>query len=77
MCDPDSDGAAIALLKRAVELDMSRRYTEALVCYKEGLQLLLEFIKVSWCCVTMPCLNCLMGFSFRQSVIRRRSQNID
>ena len=46
MCDPDSDGAAIALLKRAVELDMSRRYTEALVCYKEGLQLLLEFIKV-------------------------------
>ena len=46
MCDPDSDAAAIALLKRAVELDMSRRYTEALVCYKEGLQLLLEFIKV-------------------------------
>ena len=74
MSDPDSDGAAIALLKRAVELDMSRRYTEALVCYKEGLQLLLEFIKVSWCSVIMPC---LMGFSFRQSVIRRRSQNID
>ena len=46
MSDPDSDGAAIALLKRAVELDMSKRYTEALVCYKEGLQLLLEFIKV-------------------------------
>ena len=54
MCDPDSDGAAIALLKRAVELDMSRRFTEALVCYKEGLQLLLEFIKVGWCSVTRP-----------------------
>ena len=40
------DGAAIALLKRAVELDIEKRYTEALVCYKEGLQLLLEFIKV-------------------------------
>jgi len=39
------DGAAIALLKRAVELDIEKRYTEALVCYKEGLQLLLEFIK--------------------------------
>ena len=42
----DSDSAAITLLKRAVELDLSKRYTEALVCYKEGLQLLLEYIKV-------------------------------
>ena len=41
----DSDTAAITLLKRAVELDLSKRYTEALVCYKEGLQLLLEYIK--------------------------------
>ena len=42
----DSDSAAITLLKRAVELDLSKRYTEALVCYQEGLQLLLEYIKV-------------------------------
>ena len=42
----DSDSAAITLLKRAVELDLSKRYREALVCYKEGLQLLLEYIKV-------------------------------
>ena len=42
----DSDSAAITLLKRAVELDLSKRHTEALVCYKEGLQLLLEYIKV-------------------------------
>ena len=55
MCDPDSDGAAIALLKRAVELDMSKRYTEALVCYKEGLQLLLEFIKVGCVTLALPC----------------------
>jgi len=41
----DSDSAAITLLKRAVELDLSKRYTEALVCYQEGLQLLLEYIK--------------------------------
>ena len=43
----DSDGAAIALLKRAVELDSAKRYTESLVHYKEGLQLLLEYIKVN------------------------------
>ena len=41
----ESEGAAIALLKRAVELDMTKRYTEAIVCYKEGLQLLLEVMK--------------------------------
>ena len=44
----DSDGAAIALLKRAVELDSAKRYTESLVHYKEGLQLLLEYIKVKF-----------------------------
>ena len=42
----ESEGAAIALLKRAVELDMSKRYTESIVCYKEGLQLLLEAMKM-------------------------------
>ena len=41
----ESEGAAIALIKRAVQLDTSKRYTEALVCYKEGLQLLLEVMK--------------------------------
>ena len=42
----DTDVAAIQLLKRAVELDTSKRYTEALPCYQEGLDLLLQFIKV-------------------------------
>ena len=41
----EGEGAAIALLKRAVELDLSKRYTEALVCYKEGLQLFLVVVQ--------------------------------
>merc|ERR1719470_152615 len=41
----EGEGAAVALLKRAVELDMSKRYTEALVCYKEGLQLFLGVVQ--------------------------------
>lgn len=40
-----SDKAAIALLCRAVELDGKKRKTEALVCYKEGLQLLMNVIQ--------------------------------
>ena len=39
-----SDKAAIALLCRAVELDGKKRKSEALVCYKEGLQLLMNVI---------------------------------
>ncbi|XP_067662880.1 MIT domain-containing protein 1-like [Haliotis asinina] len=37
--------SAISLLKRAVELDSSRRFDEAVTCYQEGLQLLLEVLK--------------------------------
>lgn len=33
--------AAIALLTRACELDKGKRYTEAMLCYQEGLQLFL------------------------------------
>ena len=39
-----SDKAAIALLCRAVELDSKKRKSEALVYYKEGLQLLMNVI---------------------------------
>ena len=39
-----SDKAAIALLCRAVELDGKKRKSEALVYYKEGLQLLMNVI---------------------------------
>jgi len=39
------EAAAIALLKRAVELDTSNRLTEAVVCYKEGIQLFLAVVQ--------------------------------
>ena len=34
--------AAKDLLKRAVELDSAQRYSEALICYEEGIQNLLR-----------------------------------
>ena len=40
-----SEGAAISLLTRAVDLDNKKRYSEAIVCYKEGLQLLMECLR--------------------------------
>jgi len=40
-----SDKAAIALLCRAVELDGQKRKTEAVVCYLEGIQLLINHRK--------------------------------
>lgn len=39
------ESAAINILKRGVELDTKKRYTEALVCYQEGLQILVDKIK--------------------------------
>ena len=43
--DPVAERAAASVLKRAVELDTARRFTESLVCYQEGLQLLMEALK--------------------------------
>ncbi|XP_001639933.2 MIT domain-containing protein 1 [Nematostella vectensis] len=37
--------AAISVLKRAVELDEGKSYSEALVCYQEGIGLLLQVVK--------------------------------
>ncbi|XP_038198897.1 MIT domain-containing protein 1 isoform X1 [Arvicola amphibius] len=42
--DPDST-AAVAVLKRAVELDAESRYQQALVCYQEGIDMLLQVLK--------------------------------
>ncbi|XP_019066067.1 MIT domain-containing protein 1 isoform X4 [Fukomys damarensis] len=42
--DPDSR-TAITVLKRAVELDSESRYQQALVCYQEGIDLLLQVRK--------------------------------
>lgn len=39
------DSAAVNILKRGVELDTKKRYSEALVCYQEGLQLLVDKMK--------------------------------
>lgn len=46
------ESSAISILKRAVELDTSKRYDEAVTCYQEGLQLMLEVIKGT---CTAPC----------------------
>ncbi|KAL2774305.1 MIT domain-containing protein 1 isoform 4 [Daubentonia madagascariensis] len=42
--DPES-AAAVTVLKRAVELDSESRYAQALVCYQEGIDLLLQVLK--------------------------------
>ena len=39
------EAAAVSLLKRAVELDHKKRKTEALLCYKEGLQIFMDVLK--------------------------------
>lgn len=44
--------SAISVLKRAVELDQIGRFQESLVCYQEGIQLLIDVLK---------------GLSFRQT----------
>ena len=43
--DPIAEKAAASILIRAVELDTSKRFTEALICYQEGLQFLMEALK--------------------------------
>ncbi|KAM7380330.1 hypothetical protein PAMP_003635 [Pampus punctatissimus] len=37
--------SAISVLKRAVELDQGSRFQESLVCYQEGIQLLMDVLK--------------------------------
>lgn len=39
------ESSAISVLKRAVELDQSSRFQESLVCYQEGIQLLIGVLK--------------------------------
>ncbi|XP_074069872.1 MIT domain-containing protein 1 isoform X1 [Macrotis lagotis] len=42
---PDGTAAASTLLKRAVDLDSTSRYQESLVCYQEGIDVLLQVLK--------------------------------
>ena len=39
------ENGAISLLCKAVELDTKKQYTRAIVCYTEGLQMLMDVIK--------------------------------
>ena len=39
--------AAIKVLKRAVELDEEKSFSEALVCYQEGMELLMSVLKLT------------------------------
>ncbi|KAJ1525629.1 hypothetical protein ONE63_008847 [Megalurothrips usitatus] len=39
--------AVTSILQRAVELDKNQRYTESLVCYEQGLRVLMEVVKNS------------------------------
>lgn len=39
------EGTAVSLLKRGVELDAKERYTESLICYQEGIQILVDSLK--------------------------------
>lgn len=39
------EDAAATILQRGVALDTKKRYTEALICYQEGIQILINKIK--------------------------------
>lgn len=39
------EGAAVQILKRAVELDKEEKYGEALACYEQGIRLLMQASK--------------------------------
>lgn len=39
------EASAVSVLKRAVELDQSERFQESLICYQEGIQLLMDVLK--------------------------------
>jgi len=53
--DPIAEKAAASILIRAVELDTNKRFTEALICYQEGLQFLMEALKAKggWCFISI------------------------
>ncbi|XP_028656454.1 MIT domain-containing protein 1 [Erpetoichthys calabaricus] len=41
------EDAAVTVLKRAVEMDTCSRFQESLICYQEGIQILLNVLKVT------------------------------
>jgi len=45
MTDAGIETAAVTVIQSGVDLDKKKRYTEALACYREGIQLLLNLLK--------------------------------
>jgi len=45
MTDAGIETSAVSVIRSGVDLDNKKRYTEALVCYREGIQLLLNLLK--------------------------------
>ena len=66
--DPIAEKAAASVLKRAVELDTQKRFTESLVCYQEGLQLLMEAVKPKG--ITKPLISSHIN-SLKKSFVNR------
>jgi hypothetical protein len=59
MTDAGVETAAVTVIRSGVDLDNKKRYTEALVCYREGIQLLLNLLKglsAFFCFVRTLCL---------------------
>lgn len=59
MTDAGIETAAVTVIRSGVDLDNKKRYTEALVCYREGIQLLLNLLKgllAFFCFVRTLCL---------------------
>lgn len=74
------EASAISLLKRAVELDSSRRFDEAVTCYQEGLQLLLEVLKgnslASWYFILTVSFSHLLVHSHSNKILPNEHQTV-
>ena len=66
-----SDESGIHLIKRAIELDTNKRYTDALVCYREGIELLMDSIK-SICEKNYLKIKSIKKFIFKSLIHRRQ-----
>lgn len=72
------EASAISVLKRAVELDQSGRFQESLVCYQEGIQLLIDVLKgtrllpYSWPKTFTNIVNCLLPTVVKDDSKRER-----
>ena len=61
--------AAKDLLKRAVELDSAQRYSEAIICYEEGIQNILRAITGRECIYLID-IKLILGLSSYSSAMK-------